>query len=231
MDDRLEGNPLWEKAKKKAAPDRDAMGLTRGQPHIELFNAELYGGGPQFTDFPVDKNAAFTFAVLLFNAQSRGYVQLRKDEPLGPPVVDMNYLSDPLDPLVLAEGRRYANELIMEGRVTKEVVKGAWPEKLTHHKHVSREDWTPFVRDTVGTSHHPSGTCKMADSKKDDPMAVVDEKLRVKGVGNLRVIDVSIMPCLNNGHTQMPAYAIGEKTVDMINEDEDSKMRSRKQTS
>lgn len=89
----------------------------------------------------------------------------------------------------------------MEGKPTKEVVKGAWPEKLTHHKNVSREDWVPFVKDTVGTCCHPSGTCKMADSKKQDPMGVVDERLRVKGVKNLRVVDVSIMPTVNNGHT------------------------------
>lgn len=49
-----------------------------------------------------------------------------------------------------------------------------------------------------------------------DPMAVVDEQLRVKGVKNLRVADVSVMPDLNMGHTQMPAYAIGEKCADLI---------------
>jgi choline dehydrogenase-like flavoprotein len=50
----------------------------------------------------------------------------------------------------------------------------------------------------------------------DDPMAVLDAKLRVRGVSNLRVADVSVMPTLNNGHTQWPAYAIGEKAADMI---------------
>jgi choline dehydrogenase-like flavoprotein len=54
--------------------------------------------------------------------------------------------------------------------------------------------------------------------KSNDPMAVLDEKLRVRGVHGLRVVDVSIMPELNNGHCQMPAYGIGEKAADLIKE-------------
>jgi choline dehydrogenase-like flavoprotein len=55
--------------------------------------------------------------------------------------------------------------------------------------------------------------------KADDPMAVLDERLRVRGVENLRVADVSVMPTLHGGHTQMPAYGIGEKAADLIKED------------
>ena len=55
--------------------------------------------------------------------------------------------------------------------------------------------------------------------KQQDPMAVVDERLRVFGVEGLRVADVSVMPKLNQGHTQMPAYGIGEKAADMLKED------------
>ena len=54
--------------------------------------------------------------------------------------------------------------------------------------------------------------------KRDDPLAVLDEELRVRGLKGLRVADVSVMPSLNSGHTQMPAYAIGEKAADMIKE-------------
>ena len=54
---------------------------------------------------------------------------------------------------------------------------------------------------------------------RDDPLAVVDERLRVHGMYGLRVVDLSIMPLLNQGHTQMPAYAIGEKGADLIKAD------------
>jgi len=62
--------------------------------------------------------------------------------------------------------------------------------------------------------YHPGGTCKMGAD--EDSMAVLDAKLRVRGIKGLRVADTSVMPLLNQGHTQMPAYAIGEKAADLI---------------
>jgi choline dehydrogenase-like flavoprotein len=59
--------------------------------------------------------------------------------------------------------------------------------------------------------------------KKDDPMAVLDERLRVRGVKGLRVADTSAMPLINNGHTQMAAYAIGEKAADLLKEDREKR--------
>jgi choline dehydrogenase-like flavoprotein len=71
------------------------------------------------------------------------------------------------------------------------------------------------------TGYHPSGTCAMG--KSDDPNAVLDSKLRVRGVKNLRVADVSSVPKVNNGHTQMVAYAIGEGAAELIKADARSK--------
>jgi choline dehydrogenase-like flavoprotein len=64
--------------------------------------------------------------------------------------------------------------------------------------------------------YHASGTCAMG--KDDSPMAVLDNKLRVRGVSGLRVADCSVMPALHSGHTQMPAYGIGERAADIIKE-------------
>lgn len=63
------------------------MNLTHKQPHVEIWNSELYGGGKQFTDFPVGGKGAFALCVLLMNGHSRGTVKLSKDDPLGAPVV------------------------------------------------------------------------------------------------------------------------------------------------
>lgn len=82
----------------------------------------------------------------------------------------------------------------MQGEGTKNVIKGAWPTGATHHQNKTNEDWQPFVQKYASTSYHPGGTCKMG--KADDPMAVVDQYLRVRGVKGLRVIDCSIMPRL-----------------------------------
>ena len=154
---------------------------------------------------------------LLLNSQSQGTVKLRTKDPMQNPIVDHKYLSDPRDLLVLAEGARWSNEMAMKGKATKTVIKGAWPEKLTHHLMESREDWMSYVKENATTCYHPGGTCKMG--KQGDSSAVVDERLRVHGVQGLRIADVSIMPRLNQGHTQMPAFGIGEKAADMIKED------------
>jgi choline dehydrogenase-like flavoprotein len=214
LDDRLADSELWNSAPR--APGRDPMGLTQKQPNIEFFHTECYGGPKQYDQFPVDHKHAFAMIAELFAPRSRGTVGLKSTNPLDTPKVDCGYLQDPLDTEVLAEACRFGNEIIVGGRGTKDIIKGSWPPHLKHHAYTAREDWISYVKDNVTTCYHAAGTCAMG--KHDDANSVVDEKLRVKGVTNLRVADVSIMPTLNGGHTQMPAYGIGEKAADLIKE-------------
>jgi choline dehydrogenase-like flavoprotein len=211
------------------------MGLTPDQPNIEFFNTECYGGPKQFEQFPDGETThAFSLIAELFAPKSRGSVTLKSANPQDNPVVDHNYLSDELDVLVLSEACTFANEIITQGKATKDIVEGSWPRDLTHHTYTKREDWVPFVKENATTcmflffrsiipsafltnsilGYHPGGTCKMGLAS--DPLAVLDHELRVRGVKGLRVADTSIMPLLNQGHTQMPAYAIGEKAADLI---------------
>lgn len=81
-----------------------------------------------------------------------------------------------------------------------------------------------FIETNLG--YHASGTCAMG--KSSDVNVVVDEELRVKGVRGLRVADCSIMPTLHSGHTQMPAYGIGEKAADLIKADWEMENRKKK---
>ncbi|KAF2006347.1 GMC oxidoreductase [Amniculicola lignicola CBS 123094] len=215
LDERLKDVPLWRDAPRE--PDRDPMGLTRSQPNIEMWNTELYGGPKQYTDFPIDHKHAFAITVLLFNQRSRGSVTLKSKDPVDNPVVDHKYLADPLDMLVMTEGCRFANEIVMKGVGTKDVVKGSWPEELTHHTFTEREEWVPHVKQHATTCYHSSGTCAMG--KDGDVNAVLDSRLRVRGVARLRVADVSSIPKVNNGHTQMVAYGIAEGAAMMIKED------------
>ena len=165
------------------------------------------------------KKHAFSMITELFSPRSKGTVTLKLSDPRENPVVDNNYLSDPLDLLVLTEGVRFGNEIVMQGAGTKDIVKGSWPSGMlqqtdhkptanrcisdqTHHAHTKREEWIPYVKQHATTCYHAAGTAKMG--KADDPMAVLDEKLQVRGVKGLRVADASVMPTLHGGHTQMP---------------------------
>lgn len=190
------------------------MGLTKNQPNIEFFTTELYGGPKQYDQYPSDYKHAFSIITELFSPRSKGTVTLKTADPLENPIVDHNYLSDPLDVLVLSEGVRLGNEVVMKGKGTKDIVKGSWPSDLSHHKYEDRESWVPYVRQHATTCYHAAGTCKMG--KSDDPLAVLDEKLQVRGVKGLRVADASVMPTLHGGHTQMPVYGIAEKAADLI---------------
>jgi choline dehydrogenase-like flavoprotein len=191
------------------------MGLTSKQPNIEFFSTECYGGPKQYVDFPDgEKSHAFSLIAELFAPKSRGCITLKSADPKDNPIVDHKYLSEELDVVVLSEACKFANEIITQGKGTKDIFDGSWPAELTHHKHTKREEWVPFVRDNATTCYHPGGTCKMGTD--NDPMAVLDNELRVRGVRGLRVADTSVMPLLNQGHTQMPAYAIGEKAADLI---------------
>ncbi|KAF2875833.1 hypothetical protein BDV95DRAFT_654957 [Massariosphaeria phaeospora] len=215
LDERLADAPLWRDAPR--GPGRDPMGLTPSQPNIEFWNTELYGGPKQFTDFPIDHKHAFALCTLMFNQHSRGSVALKSKDPLENPVVDHNYLDNPLDMLVLTEACRFANEIVVKGKGTRDVVKGSWPEHLAHHTHATREEWEPYVREHATTCYHASGTCAMGTPENKN--AVLDTRLRVKGVRNLRVVDMSVVPKVNNGHTQMVAYGIGEGAAEIIKAD------------
>ncbi|WPH03044.1 Hypothetical protein R9X50_00591800 [Acrodontium crateriforme] len=215
LDERMKDSPEWTGAPKVAG--RDPMGLTNKQPNVEYFTTECYGGPKQYADFPIDKKHCFSIICELFSPRSRGTVKLKSTNPADNPIIDHQYLSDPLDLAVLSEACAYGNEIVTKGRGTKSILKGAWPADLTHHTYTHRDEWKPYVKDHATTCYHPGGTAKMG--KDDDPLAVLDERLRVRGVKGLRVVDVSVMPTLNQGHTQMPAYAIGERAAELIRQD------------
>lgn len=149
LDDRLADSELWQSAPRKQG--RDPMGLTPSQPNVEFWNTECYGGPTQFDQFPIDHKFAFSMIAELFAPRSRGAVKLKSVNPLEGPEVDCGYLTDPLDVEVLAEACRFGNEIIMQGKGTKHVVKGSWPPTLTHHKYTTREDWIPYVRENATT--------------------------------------------------------------------------------
>lgn len=170
LDDRLSHEPLWQKYQQRQQQGnedkRDPMNLLpTKQPTIELFTTECYGGPKQYTDIPSSPNKhVFSIIAELFAPKSRGSVTLSARDALANPVVDCNYLNHPLDMLVLSEGCRFANEVVMRGVGTRGVVKGSWPGGLGYGSpsqdgdgkaFTTREKWVPYVKEHATTCKFP----------------------------------------------------------------------------
>jgi choline dehydrogenase len=141
---------------------------------------------------------------------SRGSIGLRSSDPKAAPRISANYLSAPGDVETLVHGVRLCRSLAAskayDALRAEEIDPGAAA--------VSDEDLRAFVRRVADTIYHPAGTCRMGP--RNDPSAVVDSELRVRGVDGLRVADASIMPEVVSATTHAACVMIGEKAADLL---------------
>jgi len=156
---------------------------------------------------PVEQHG-YTIGPTLVTPQSRGHLALRSTDPTEHPAIHANYLASEADVQALVEGVKIARRL---GQ-TKAFASFHDVETLPGPQVQSDKEITAYLRSTVETLYHPVGTCKMGH----DPLAVVDEQLRVHGIEGLRVIDASIMPTIINGNTNAPTIMIAEMAADML---------------
>jgi len=140
---------------------------------------------------------------------SRGLVGLNSTDPRDPPMIDPKFLSDERDLQLLLVGGQ-TQQRIIESRPF-DAVRGKilYPTRADDPAGMEHD-----IRNRADTQYHPVGTCKMGP--EGDPLAVVDAKLRVRGIAGLRVADASIMPTLIGGNTNAPTVMIGEKAADLI---------------
>jgi choline dehydrogenase len=150
----------------------------------------------------------FSLLVRLLRPESRGTVLIRSADPLEPPAIRPNYLATRKDCDILIAGMKIAQRLIDAEPMRRYVARMHEPARPLG----SDEEWLQHLREKGGISYHPVGTCRMGS----DADAVVDERLRVRGIEGLRVVDASIMPTLVSGNTNAPTIMIGEKGADMI---------------
>ena len=156
-------------------------------------------------------NPGITLNSAYMRPRSRGTVRLASADPTAAPLIDPNYWNDPHDRDMAIRGLKLAQEVMRQDAlkpfIAREVLPG--PDVKTD------AEYFDFACATGKTDHHPSGTCRMGS----DEAAVVDPRLRLRGLDGLRVVDASIMPRLISSNTNAATIMIAEKAADMIRED------------
>ena len=183
----------------KSEPEEDYPGL-------QLFFLMMLA--PDYPEAGPTNRHGVTLTAYVNRPLSRGEVTLASSDPLDRPVIDFNYLSEPDDMRCAIAGVRW-NLRILYAKAFDDI---RGEELAPGVKSRSDADIESFVRRTASTTWHPAGTCKMGN----DEMAVVDDRLRVRGVEALRVVDASIMPKIVSGNTHAPTVMIAEKAADLI---------------
>ncbi len=154
-------------------------------------------------DFP-----SMTVACYQLRPESLGSVHIRSADPDAHPAIRFNFLGDSIDQRTVAEGFRMMRRIV--GAPAMDRYRG---EEFSPGEDVASDaDILAWIRNNSQTAYHPIGTCRMGQG----PNTVVDEKLRVHGLENLRVADASIFPTMPSGNTNAPAIMVGEKAADLI---------------
>jgi choline dehydrogenase len=195
----LEANAFVQSPKADARPDIQFHFVPLG---LEAdYSTDIY----DLKTFP--HHDGYAVLSILVRPQSRGYVTLASNDPYAAPVIQPNFFSAPQDQETLLWGLKKAIE-IAEAPAFKSIGQGVnFPSQPSND-----DELKAHIEKSLETLYHPVGTCKMGH----DPMAVVDDQLRVHGIQKLRVIDASIMPTITKGNTNAPVYMIAEKGSDLL---------------
>lgn len=159
---------------------------------------------------PQDRGAGFFANVFQLRPESTGAIELASADPLAHPRIRPGYLSAPQDLVVLREGVKRLREVFAQPAFN------AWRgvELAPGPKVQSDADIEAWIRATADTVYHPTSSCRMGG--KADPMAVLDNQCRVRGVAGLRVVDASSLPRVTSGNTAAPVYMLAERIADVL---------------
>ena len=159
---------------------------------------------------PQDRGAGFFANVFQLRPESTGAIELASADPLAHPRIRPAYLSAPQDLVVLREGVKRLREIFRQPAFN------AWRgvELAPGPKAQSDADIEAWIRATADTVYHPTSSCRMGGTA--DPMAVLDNQCRVRGVAGLRVVDASSLPRVTSGNTAAPVYMLAERIADVL---------------
>ena len=188
----------------RSSPDHERPNI---QFHVQPLSLDKFGD-------PLHRFPAVTVSACNLRPTSRGTIRLRSGDPAAKPVIAPNYLATYEDRLVAADAIRVTRRLMRQP-----ALQPFNPEEFLPGPAVGDDDASlaKAAGDIGTTIFHPVGTAKMGIAS--DPMAVVDERLRLRGLPGLRVIDASVMPTITSGNTNTPTIMIAEKAARMVIED------------
>ena len=185
----------------RSDPSRSTPNL---EYHIQPLSLDKFGE-------PLHPFPAFTASVANLRPESRGTVRIKTPDPAVYPAIRPNYLSHPADQQVAVDAIKLTRRICADPALAR-----FYPEEFLPGPVAQTDDELRTAVGEVGTTiFHPVGTCKMGS----DDQAVVDARLRVRGVEGLRVVDASVMPTITSGNTNSPTIMIAEKAADMIRAD------------
>jgi choline dehydrogenase len=188
----------------RSSPDRAHPNI---QYHVQPLSLDAFGE-------PLHDFNAFTASVCNLNPTSRGSVNIKSAGFEDAPAIAPNYLSTPEDQQVAVESLRLTRRIVGQNALA-----AYQPEEFRPGaQHQSDDELARLAGDIATTIFHPVGTTKMG--KLDDPMAVVDSHLRVRGISGLRVVDAGVMPLITSGNTNSPTLMIAEKAAAWITRSE-----------
>ena len=186
--------------------------FARSAPNYATANLEFH-----FQPLSLDKwgdglhpFGAFTASVCNLRPSSRGSVHLKSADPAAAPAIAPNYLSTEEDRQVAVDALKLARRIVAQPPLAR-----FKPQEYLPGPGFESDEALAEVAGRIGTTiFHPVGTVKMG--RKDDAMAVLDERLRVRGVKGLRVIDASVMPVVPRANTNIPTIMVAERAVDLV---------------
>lgn len=188
-----------------------AYGFVRTRPELEEPDVQYHFAHASYANAQtrvLDHEPGMTLTVYQCRPESKGSIHASSNDPAASPAIRPNYLADSIDQRVLVDGIKLGRRIIGNRSLDKYRAYGMNPDDKVR----TDDEWLQWARDNGQTTYHVVGTCKMGS----DPMAVVDDQLRVRGIEGLRVVDASIMPTMPSGNTNAAVIMIAEKGADLI---------------
>lgn len=159
-------------------------------------------------NFGPEKLPGLSVAVCPCRPRSRGWIHARSPDPAAKPKFMMNYLDDEEDRFLIVEGVKLVRRIVSQPSLKPHIAAELLPGEAAQ----DTDAILAFARAAAHSAFHPAGSCRMGI----DERSVVDARLRVHGVGGLRVVDTSVLPTMTSGNTNAPTIMIAEKAADMI---------------